>query len=123
GGGGWGHVARVDGDRAPRQQGHAERADRAARRIREGQLTEENEARILVEQVLDAARVGGGPGLDRLHRRLAELELAALDEEAPDRLERVAVLVGITDAQRLAARELDSSGALNLEEERLDRII
>src|SRR5712691_12970967 len=101
----------------------AERADRAARWVGEGQLAEKHEARILVEKLLQALRIRRRPGLDRLHRGLLELELSALDEVAPDRLKRVAVLVGVAEAQRLAAVELHAARALDMEEERFDGIV
>src|SRR5260370_34583857 len=116
-------VARIDGDRAARGERHAERAHRAARGIGEGQFAKKYEARILVEKFLQALRIRRRPGLDRLHRGLLELELSALDEVAPDRLKRVAVLVGVAEAQRLAAVELHAAGTLDMEEERFDRIV
>jgi len=117
------NVARIDGNRASRKQRHAERPDRTASRVGQGQLSKEHEARVLVEKVLHPLWVGRRPGLDRLHRGFAELELASVDEEASDRLKRVAVLVGVADPKRLAVGQLHSSGSLYLEKERFDRVV
>ena len=42
---------------------------------------------------------------------------------APDRAIRVAVLIGVADAHDAAVGEAHAAGALDLQEERLDRIL
>src|SRR6185436_5267707 len=63
------------------------------------------------------------PRLDVLHRRLVEGHLATLDEIAAERAERMAVLVGVADAQALAVGETDLPRALDLQEEELHRVV
>src|SRR5207245_4326061 len=101
------NVARIDGDGAARRERNAKRGAETARRVRERQLAEKHEARVLVEELLETLRIRRRPGLDCRHRSFAELEFTALDEVAPDRLKRMAVLVGIAQTQGLAAIELD----------------
>ena len=115
------HMARIDGDAAPGAQGHTQRTDRAC--VRCGQLAEEHIARVRVQQFIQAMRVGFGPALDAIHRRLLERQFPLRHQPAPDRLVGVAVLVRIADAHSLAVRQLDAARALYLEEEQFDRVI
>jgi hypothetical protein len=86
------------------QQRHAERSEwtidlrfeRAGRG--RGYLAEEHVARILVEERTELLGIAAPPFADSLHRCALERQLAAIDENAPDRAIRVAVLVGIPDA-------------------------
>src|SRR5207249_10390856 len=95
---------------------NSERADGAARRVGEWQLAKEHEARVLVEKLFETLRIRRRPGLDCRHRSFAELEFTALDEVAPDRLKRMAVLVGVAETQRLAAVYVNPSGSLELDD-------
>ena len=55
--------------------------------------------------------------------KLAERELAAVDQHAADRFVRVSVLVRIADANDAAVVDADAPRALDLQEERVDRIL
>src|SRR5262249_52261558 len=61
--------------------------------------------------------------LDPLHRRLAWRERAALDQDARDRSEWLAVLVRVPQAQDAALGESHPAGALDLQEERFDGVV
>src|SRR5207245_11087576 len=50
-------------------------------------------------------------------------ELAAIDPHARDRAERLSVLVGISDTHDAAVGETDAARTLDLQKERLDRIV
>ncbi len=113
--------ARIDGDAALGGQRHAERTDRAV--VAGRHLAEEDVARVAVEQFVEPRRIGPGPGLDALHRGLLELEVAAIDKNAPDRAVGMAVLVGVIDPQHAAVGQADAPGPLDLQEEELDRVV
>ncbi len=101
--------ARIDGDRSARGQRHAEGADRAIDAVaRIGRhFPEKDVARILVEQRGQLVRMLPSPGLDPLHRRRFQGQLTAIDEHAPDRPVRKAVLIGVTDAHAAAIGKLE----------------
>ena len=63
------------------------------------------------------------PLLDRLHRGPIGGQLAAIDQDARDRAEWLAVLVGVADAHDAAFGQLHPPGALDLQKERLERIV
>jgi hypothetical protein len=63
------------------------------------------------------------PVLDALHRRALGRELAAPDEQSPERAERMPVLVGVSKAQSLAVLELHLAGSLDVQEEGVDRVV
>ena len=63
------------------------------------------------------------PGAYRLHRDRLAAELAALDQNRPDRRVGPAVLRRIGRADDGSVVENDSPGPLDLQEERVDRII
>jgi hypothetical protein len=61
--------------------------------------------------------------LDSRHRSLFEGQLAALDEQASDRLVGVTVLVGVGQPHRAAVRKPDASRTLHLQKEQFNRIV
>src|SRR5205814_1676212 len=63
------------------------------------------------------------PRLDRLHRRPVRRERAALDEHTGDRAKRLPVLIGVAHAHDSPLGQLDAPRTLDLQEERLDRVI
>ena len=63
------------------------------------------------------------PGLDRRQRDLLAGEHADLDQIAPDRAIGMAVLAGVADPDQRAVVELDLAGALDLQEELVDRVV
>ena len=115
----------IDCDRTTCRERHAEGADRAVNRRGgvQGQLAKENVARVFVEQCRQRLRMLPCPLLDCLHRGAVGRELAAFDQDARDRAKRPAVLIGIAKAKDTAFGELHPPGALDLQEERLDRIV
>jgi len=115
------HDAGVDGDRALGRERHALGAQRPGQVAR--QLAEEDVARIRVQHLLCARRIAPHPVLDSLHRCAFGRQLATLDEDAPERAERVSVLVGIAHAHAFAVVELHLSGALDVQEESVHRVI
>src|SRR5207244_1407881 len=92
--------APVHGEAVAPAEGHAECADGP---LGGRQLAEEYVAWILIQRFLQPRRICRGPGLDSLHRSLLEREFAAIDQVPPERAERVAVLLGIAEANALAA--------------------
>src|SRR5690606_11862623 len=86
-------------------------------------LAEEHEGRILVHDRLRAIRIGLEPGADAGKRYLLQRDLAHIREHATDRDIGPAVLAGIADAHRRAVRQIDDAGALDHQEERVDRIV
>src|SRR3989304_10014718 len=135
-------MPRIHRDRAARRQGPAERAQGAVCRAagfvgaraappRRGtalagarrQLAEEHVTRIGVEHLVQPRWVGPRPGLDTVHRRFIGLELALLDQITADGLVGVPVLVGVADAQQLAALQLYPARSLYLQEEGFDRVV
>jgi hypothetical protein len=63
------------------------------------------------------------PGADRLHRQLLARDLAALEKKPADRYVRLAVAAVVADPHRPAAVEADQARALDLEKERVDRVV
>src|SRR5207245_10043917 len=101
---------------------HERHAERAAHPARIGRLAKEHVARVHIERVLQLHRIRRRPALYALHRGLLERELAALHEVAAERAVGMAVLIGIREAYALAAFELELARALDLQEEKLDRV-
>src|SRR4051794_6341424 len=63
------------------------------------------------------------PILDALHRGPLGRDLAAIDEEPPERAEGMPVLVRVAEAQALAVLELHLARALDLQEEGIHGVI
>ena len=101
-----------------RRHRQAERAERP----RPGQLAEEDVAQVLAHQRAAAVGLGAHPGDDRLHRRPARRQDAALAQQPADGDIFAAVLVGIADAHDRAVGQPQPPGALDLEEEQVDRV-
>jgi hypothetical protein len=76
-----------------------------------------------LSSAFEARRIGPRPGLDALHRRLLQLQFAALDQRLADRLIGMAVLVTVVQAHHAAVGQLDPAGTLHLQEEEFDGII
>ena len=112
---------RVHGDRALAGEGNAECPDGPRQVVRE--LAEEDVARIGIEEPPHPARMPPRPFLDALHRCVLQRDLAAVDEHAPQGAERLPVLVGVAHPKPLAVRQLHLAGALDVQEEELDRVI
>ena len=87
------------------------------------QNAEEHEGRILVEQLVQPLRMCCGPGLNALHGRLRQGQLALIDQPSPDRAVGVAVVIGVADAQQGSVTQLNAARALHLQKEELDRIV
>jgi hypothetical protein len=115
------HDSRVDRHAATCCQRHAERADRPGQAG--GQLAEKHVARVVVEQLRQLVGVCASPCLDALHRGFLQRQLAALYQVPADRAIGEAVVIGVTDAQRLSVVERDATRALDLQEEELDRVL
>ncbi|KFB69630.1 MAG: hypothetical protein CAPSK01_000689 [Candidatus Accumulibacter vicinus] len=88
-----------------------------------GLFAKEHITRVGVQEVVDPARIGSRPLLDACHRSLFEAQLAAVDEYPPDRLIGVAILVGVSQAYRLAIGQPDPPGALHLQKEQFDGVV
>ena len=63
------------------------------------------------------------PGADRRHGHLLRREHAHLDQITPDRAIGLAVLTGVADLDQGAVVEAHLAGALDLQEELVDRVI
>src|SRR5271170_1566408 len=63
------------------------------------------------------------PLLDGLHRGLIGRKRATVDQDARDRAEWLAVLIGVADAHDTAFGKSYLPGALDLQKERVDRIV
>src|SRR5690606_24465190 len=83
----------------------------------------EDHGGIRIQHLLDALRISLGPCLDVLHRRLRQRQFALVSQPAPDGCVGTAVVIGVSQANHLAVRQLDPTGALNLQQEGFDRII
>ena len=71
---------------------------------------------------MDTLRVGHCPGVNGAHGHVFFLQFALLDQPAANRFVRVAVLVGIANAQLTAIVQLDPPRALDLQELQIHRI-
>src|ERR1700682_3052396 len=63
------------------------------------------------------------PGLDALHRCLLQRQLAPFDQHATNGPVGTPVLIGVTDAYAAAIGKLDAGRALDVHEERFDRVV
>ena len=86
-------------------------------------LAEEHVGLVLPPQLLAVLRIGFHPLPDALHRHFFARHDLALDQELADRNVRMAVLRHVVQAQQLAVVELDAHRALDVDEERIDRIL
>jgi hypothetical protein len=111
-------VAGIDGDGALRRYGEAERAQGPGA----GQFAEEDVAGIFAHQGAPAVGRGAHPGLDGLQAHIVARELPAVAQQAADGNVGAAILLGIADAHDAAVRQVQPPGALDLQEEQVDRV-
>ncbi|MNQ90718.1 hypothetical protein D3C85_1060710 [compost metagenome] len=90
-------------------------------------FAEEHDRRIGVQHLGHALGVALRPGADVLHGRLIGGQLATVDQPAADGCIGLAVVVGVGDTDCLARirpiGQLDTAGALYLQEEVVDRVV
>src|SRR3546814_4410982 len=86
-----------------------------------GQFAKEDPAWILVHHRRAARRVGAQIVEDALHRRLAGLEFAAVEQQLADADIIAAVLAVVTDTQDRHVGQAQASRTLDLQKEKLDR--
>src|ERR1017187_2097605 len=63
------------------------------------------------------------PRLNALHRRRFQRQFAALDQHTPDGTVRISVLIRVADAHGAPVGKVDAARALDLREERFNRVV
>ena len=91
--------------------------------ITSGASVEEDDTGIGVEHFLKPLRMGDEPRANARHRRLLGGELSLLHEVATDGPKGLSILIRILQPNDFAIRQLHAPGALDLEQEGIERTV
>ncbi len=108
----------IQGEGAPRRQPDVQRAQGASRRDRE-----EDKAGVKVEHMLDLEGVIAQISPDALHGHFLARNLALVDQQLPDTAVGPAVAAVVVDVDHLAVIERDLARALDVQKEKVDRVV
>ncbi len=112
----------VDRDRAPGGERHALRA-RCLALLAQADDAEEHEGAVLPPQLLGAVRIGTDPFADAVHRHLVARHQIALDQDPADGRIGVSVMAVVIDPDDQAVLEPHARRALDLDEQRIGRVL